>query len=171
MAETIPELLVPVRAAHVGLALAEARIDQDEFRRAEQAWLEDNCGYVALDIKEGYQNAIKLGGIEKADAMLAGTMLGHRVVRHATEESDTYEESAANYKRNRAFPIFGTAGNTMWNTPEVLKAVFGEMTLVDALMEIRHDAARDGASFIIGFFALEGIDKAFSRINATTTRP
>jgi hypothetical protein len=154
-----PEFVIPIRAQHIRKALGTAREDQDAFRKAERTWLEANHPLLALHFSLVFEHVIKNRGIEAADAMLAGCVLGSRAVRLCVEaEGMDYQVAIDTTLRNLSEEAqYADQFDSSWDTAPKLNQVFGNTELTTALMDIKHDNARDGAAVTIGNMCLKSL--------------
>lgn len=162
-----------VTGDHVHATLAKARGDNyEQFRTDEREWLEEHNGRYAVSIMQAYAEVIQnpVLGLEIADFMLAGAMMGNHSVRLACDgDLALYEHGYQNFARLASNPRpFGTTA--LWTTPSKLALAFGDGDIVPALMDVRQEHARHTMAFTIGHFTLPRLPELVLAIQATEVR-
>lgn len=142
-------LTVPIRAEHIDAALVTAREDQEAFRQAELAWLDERFPFLKARVEFAFSGHIGEFGIVKAEAVMAGMLLGSHAVRKCLD--DEIEPAKLNFMRHfgsttvtseKQFEVY----NRNWDTAEILGQIFDDPKLVASLMEIKHPSARNAAA-------------------------
>lgn len=154
------KLTIPIQGIHITEALVEARAEEESFRGNEMTWLKEHNPLLWVQTNALFEKVIKQESPTEAEASVAGRLLGNRSVRLAVGDSGYgYMHASLNYQRNRESYInrperHGSMPQRAWDNSIILLEVFGDLSVVSALMRINHDVSRHAAAVAIGYFCL-----------------
>jgi hypothetical protein len=162
---THERMIVSFQAEHVTTALEAARSNPDEFRREQLRWLSAEHPKRHDFVVVLHEKMLRGGSAtqEMAGPVLMGSVLGDGAVRACVASTGTaYGLLRNNYWRN-ADAVLAARDTTpdtsyaLWESRDLLTEAFGDESIVDVLVTIKHSLSRDAAALTIANYCLKDV--------------